>query len=465
MILQHRWALSVLALLAPAAPAQQTNTVTGTATYRERIALPPDAVFEATLEDVSRPGASAGIIGRTRLEKPGQPPFKFSIQYDPARIVESHPYSVRARVTAADGKLMFITDQSYPVLTRGKGNEVSMMIMRRASGSSGRAAAGSLGALPASFSGDLPCADCPGIRYTLNLFPDRSFYIRMVYVGRNEAKPLDDIGRWTLSSDGSTLTLKGGKESSERYAVKGSDVLRKLDREGREIASQFNYDLRRTPSFERIEPRLEMRGMFRYMADAATFTECQTGQRWPVVMEGDYQPLEGAYLNVKRQPAEELLVNLDGQVAMRPNPDTRQPAPALIVERYIGIWPGETCGAPFATSPLQETYWKLTRLDGKPVILAEKQREPSLIIRSEQNRVTGFGGCNNFTGGYKLNGGDITFTGVAATRMACLQGMDIEGALFSALEKVRTWKISGEHLELFDASGGVLARFEARALK
>ena len=29
-------------------------TVTGTATYRERLALPPDAVFEATLEDVSR---------------------------------------------------------------------------------------------------------------------------------------------------------------------------------------------------------------------------------------------------------------------------------------------------------------------------------------------------------------------------------------------------------------------------
>jgi hypothetical protein len=29
----------------------------------------------------------------------------------------------------------------------------------------------------------------------------------------------------------------------------------------------------------------------------------------------------------------------------------------------------------------------------------------------------------------------------------------------------KTWKIVGEHLELFDASGVLLARFEARYLK
>jgi uncharacterized lipoprotein YbaY len=34
--------------------AQRQLAVDGTATYRERMALPPDAVFEATLIDVSR---------------------------------------------------------------------------------------------------------------------------------------------------------------------------------------------------------------------------------------------------------------------------------------------------------------------------------------------------------------------------------------------------------------------------
>jgi copper homeostasis protein (lipoprotein) len=251
---------------------------------------------------------------------------------------------------------MFTTDQSHPVLTRGHGSQVAMMIMRRAGGSSGGGTAGPLGALPASFSGDLPCADCAGIRYALNLFPDKSYFLRTTYVGRGDGKPADDIGRWHLSSDGSTLILTGGKETAERFALKGSGVLRKLDLQGREIDSKLNYDLRRTSTFERIEPGLAMRGMFRYMADAASFTECQTGRRWPVAMEGGYKPMEAAYMKTQRQPAEELLVNVEGQVAMRPSMEGGRPIPTLVVERYIGIWPGETCGAPLATAPLKETY-------------------------------------------------------------------------------------------------------------
>lgn len=320
-----------------------------------------------------------------------------------------------------------------------------------------------LGALPASFSGLLPCADCPGIRYTLNLFPDQSYFLRHTYTGRGAGKSFDDIGRWSLS--GSTLVLTGGKEFAARFAIKSSEVLRQLNLEGREIDSKLNYDLRRTAAFERIEPRLKMRGMFQYMADAAGFTECQTRQRWPVAMEGRYRALEAAYTKTRRQPGEELLVEVEGQAAMRPGMNGGQPVLTLVVERYIGIWPGETCGAPGATSPLQETYWKLTRLEGKPVVLAEKQREPSLVFRTEQNRVTGFGGCNKLTGTYKLNGGELTFGKIASTKMACSQGMDIELAFFKVLDQVRKWEILGEHLELYDEVGNLLARLEARALK
>lgn len=49
--------------------------------------------------------------------------------------------------------------------------------------------------------------------------------------------------------------------------------------------------------------------------------------------------------------------------------------------------------------------------------------------------------------------------------MACVAGMDTEKEYLETLPQVRTWKVLGQHLELFDAAGTMLARFEARALR
>jgi META domain/Type III secretion system lipoprotein chaperone (YscW) len=49
--------------------ARSDASLTGTATYRERIALPPDAVFEATLEDVSRADTPAEVVSMATLNR------------------------------------------------------------------------------------------------------------------------------------------------------------------------------------------------------------------------------------------------------------------------------------------------------------------------------------------------------------------------------------------------------------
>jgi putative lipoprotein len=103
------------------------GTVTGVATYRERIAMPKDAVFEATLADVSKMDAPAETIGAAVMENPGNPPYHFSITYDPRRIVESHSYAVRATIKIGD-ELAFTSDTIYPVITRGNGKEVNILL-------------------------------------------------------------------------------------------------------------------------------------------------------------------------------------------------------------------------------------------------------------------------------------------------------------------------------------------------
>jgi len=108
-----------------------TGIVRGTASYRERIALLPGAVFEAKLLDVSRQDAPALELASVRVEAPAGPPIRFELSFDPSRIDERHSYVVRASITHGD-RLMFTTDTAYPVLTRGHGHEVELLLVRAA---------------------------------------------------------------------------------------------------------------------------------------------------------------------------------------------------------------------------------------------------------------------------------------------------------------------------------------------
>jgi putative lipoprotein len=99
------------------------------ASFRERLALAPGVRLEASLLDVSRADAAADIVGKTVLEDVGQPPYRFIVAYDPATIVASHRYAVRV-VLMKDTRLLFTTDQVYPVLTGGNPASVQVLLKR-----------------------------------------------------------------------------------------------------------------------------------------------------------------------------------------------------------------------------------------------------------------------------------------------------------------------------------------------
>jgi heat shock protein HslJ len=120
--------------------------------------------------------------------------------------------------------------------------------------------------------------------------------------------------------------------------------------------------------------------------------------------------------------------------------------------------------APRASSSdrtLENTYWKLVELGGAKALAFEREREAHVILQREPGRVVGSGGCNRLTGTYVLDGASLTFSRVAATMMACAQGMEQERAFLDALGAARIWRVAGDALELADASGAVLARFVA----
>lgn len=231
--------------------------------------------------------------------------------------------------------------------------------------------------LPATFIGTLPCADCPGILYQVNLLPDHTFLSRMAY--QDSTVRSDDHGRWEFAGDGKTLVLYGGRGAPGKFALNDIDTLHKLDANGHEIQSKLNlnYDLKRAPTFAPIE----------------------------------------------------------------------------------------SSGKETSAASLENTYWKLIGLGDVPVEAANQQQEPHFVLNPETHRVSGSGGCNRLTGSYTLNGDALTFSQVAGTMMACLEGMETEKTFLQVFSQVNSWKISGQRLELYDTGGKRVASFEARYMK
>ncbi|MGR5285514.1 YbaY family lipoprotein [Vibrio maritimus] len=98
-------------------------SVKGTIAYRERIALPADAVVTVKLQDVSLQDVAAKVISEQTFTTDGaQVPFDFELSYDTQEINPKHTYSVSARIEV-EGKLRFISDTSYPVITDANSTE------------------------------------------------------------------------------------------------------------------------------------------------------------------------------------------------------------------------------------------------------------------------------------------------------------------------------------------------------
>ena len=103
--------------------------VTGTIAFRERLLLRPGTKVEVSLLDVSRADAASEPIVRAVIDELSPPPIPFVLNIDGARIDEHRSYSVRATIRRGS-RLLFTTDTRYPVLTRGAGNTVELLLTR-----------------------------------------------------------------------------------------------------------------------------------------------------------------------------------------------------------------------------------------------------------------------------------------------------------------------------------------------
>ncbi len=93
-------------------------------------------------------------------------------------------------------------------------------------------------------------------------------------------------------------------------------------------------------------PRQLRRGYYRYLADAASFADCERRETFPVLFEGDHRALERAYLAARQRPGDPMMVRLRGTLVQRAPEPGLPPRLHLRVDEFLMVLPDHDCDGP-----------------------------------------------------------------------------------------------------------------------
>lgn len=114
---------------------------------------------------------------------------------------------------------------------------------------------------------------------------------------------------------------------------------------------------------------------------------------------------------------------------------------------------------------LENTYWKLSEVNGMPVETPPNAKEVHMILVNAdgEKRIKGFAGCNGLGGDYTTDGNKINFS-VITTKIFCEEQMETENILTQSLTDANRYEIKGETLELYQ-DDTFLIKFQSIYLK
>lgn len=182
------------------------------------------------------------------------------------------------------------------------------------------------------YSGVLPCADCSGIEATLLLQQDGSYVEQLVYLDTKDgSRSFHDSGKWNI--EGNKLRMTNPKGESTYFSQSADEQsVTLLDLEGNLIETQLNYTL------ERVKPSKKA-GQYRYMADAAVFTECESGRQYTA----SGLELEKAYSKTGVDGGTPVYVEVEGYYTVRPSMEDGQFDSALVQTGKINFDKTASC--------------------------------------------------------------------------------------------------------------------------
>jgi heat shock protein HslJ len=115
---------------------------------------------------------------------------------------------------------------------------------------------------------------------------------------------------------------------------------------------------------------------------------------------------------------------------------------------------------------LSDTSWEATAYNnGKQAVIGVLEGTTLTADFGKDGTLSGNSGCNTYSGGYKVNGDQITIGPLASTMMACSDPagvMDQEAQYLAALQSAATYQIEGNVLQLRTKDDAMAAVFNKK---
>ena len=109
--------------------------------------------------------------------------------------------------------------------------------------------------------------------------------------------------------------------------------------------------------------------------------------------------------------------------------------------------------------------WQLTALTGQPISLNNTKKTVGLTIDLNNNKMSGFSGCNHFFSSIEINQQKIMIGTIAATMMLCDKEMALEQQYLNALSTTSHYSAQQSQLVLYDNANRPLATFHRQTSK
>ncbi|KKO46045.1 heat-shock protein [Arsukibacterium ikkense] len=287
-----------------------------------------------------------------------------------------------------------------------------------------------------SFSGTLPCADCPGIQYHLNLYRDGRFEIRQEYLERGDINIIKGI--WLLEKR--NLHLVNQQQTLPAFYFTSNNRLAMLDLAGKPISSALNYQLQRENEFVKLDSRQPMLGLYLLQDNQATFTLCQSGETLAVANTQHHLPMMRHYQQDERLRNNAVIATLVGRKR-----DNERGESQLLIEKFEQFWPNAACPDPYAPGKIHGIVWRAEKLAGRYL----PQQLNVRMIFDGQDRLYGFSGCNSFNGSYQQRANRLNVAGLASTQKYCSDSSQLEQQFTSSLQAADRAEVNGDKLQLF----------------